>query len=212
MDNKSSKIIAIVALVVAVVGLSVGFAAFSSVLTIESSAEVAPQADTFKVGFSVSDSDLVGGDITPVVSGATADKVTLANEGNKATITGLKANFTEPGQSATYNFYVYNDSPYTAYLNTIKTTDGQQFKTCAIPEGSAATQGLVTAACGGISLTVQVGGDTYDGSETVTPNTSLTSKTAVPVTVTIAYNGTNRADGPFTVDFGNVELHYSTAQ
>jgi len=212
MDNKSSKIIAIVALVVAVVGLSVGFAAFSSVLTIESTAEVNPNSDTFSVGFSTSSSELAEGNVTATTTtGATASAATITNSKNAATISGLKASFTEPGQSATYSFYVYNDSPYTAYLNTIQLADGETFKECSIPSNSLATQGLVTAACNDITLKVKVGNAEEFTGTTLSPNEALASETAVPVTVVISYaNNNHRADGAFNVDFGNIELYYST--
>ena len=54
--DRSAKIIAIVALCVAVVGLSIGFAAFSNNLTIKSNATVTPNQNDFDVNFSTSNS------------------------------------------------------------------------------------------------------------------------------------------------------------
>ena len=45
--NRGSRVIAIIALIVAVLGLTIGFAAFSSTLNISSSANVKPNAETF---------------------------------------------------------------------------------------------------------------------------------------------------------------------
>ena len=50
--NRSTQLIAIIALVVGIIGLSVGFASFSSVLSIKSSADVKPDKDSFTVVFS----------------------------------------------------------------------------------------------------------------------------------------------------------------
>ena len=50
MENKSGKIIAIVALAIAVVALSVGFAAFADQLTISGTATVEKAADAFASG------------------------------------------------------------------------------------------------------------------------------------------------------------------
>ena len=47
--SRTSKIIAVVALVVAVLGLSLGFAAFSNTLTISSSATVSPDSGDFDI-------------------------------------------------------------------------------------------------------------------------------------------------------------------
>lgn len=50
--NKKTKVIAIVALIIGVIGLSIGFAAFSSILNIQSSANVKPDNSTMNVIFS----------------------------------------------------------------------------------------------------------------------------------------------------------------
>lgn len=51
--NKKTKVIAIVALIIGVIGLSIGFAAFSSILNIQSSANVKPDNSTMNVIFQV---------------------------------------------------------------------------------------------------------------------------------------------------------------
>ena len=48
-QNKQSKLVAILALCVSVVGLTLGFAAFSNTLTISSSATVKPDQKDFKI-------------------------------------------------------------------------------------------------------------------------------------------------------------------
>ena len=52
--NRSGQFIALLALIVAIVGVSVGFAAFSSALSIQSSANVTPDQNTLNVDFSSS--------------------------------------------------------------------------------------------------------------------------------------------------------------
>ena len=49
MKNQKQKLIAIVALCVSVLGLTLGFAAFSNTLTISSSATVTPESSDFKL-------------------------------------------------------------------------------------------------------------------------------------------------------------------
>ena len=99
--ERSAKIIAIIALCIAVAGLSIGFAAFSNNLKIESNATVTPDPNDFDVNFSSSDTSELDGTVTGTgTNSATADNATIDNSGSPR-ITGLKANFTEPGQKVT---------------------------------------------------------------------------------------------------------------
>ena len=65
--DRSTRVIAIAALIVGVVGLTIGFAFTASQLTIKSSAEVNP-VDDFSVLFSSSESSLATDDITPTMA------------------------------------------------------------------------------------------------------------------------------------------------
>ena len=114
--NRGSKIIAIVALVVAVFGLTLGFAAFSNTLVISSSATVTPSSDTFKVNFSSSDTALETNNITGVATVGTPTVGEAKISGT--TISDLTAGFTEPGQTVTYTFYARNTGDYNAKVQT----------------------------------------------------------------------------------------------
>ena len=63
--TKKEKILMIIALVVGIASLSIGFAAFSTTLNISSSASVNPNSDNFKVKFSTNQNSLVVGAVTP---------------------------------------------------------------------------------------------------------------------------------------------------
>ena len=156
MKNRSSKVMAIVALIIAVIGLGMGFAAFSNVWTISSSATVTPDSSTFKVVFS---SIINGVDTSEIVPTKTPTTLVASNgiidNTSTPTITNLKADFTAPGQKAVYDFYVYNAGEYTAYLNSIRFNGA---KKCTA--GKDANDSLVQAACNGIKVTVNVGGVT----------------------------------------------------
>ena len=156
-ENKGYKIIATVALVLGTIGVTLGYAAFSSTLTIKSSAEVKPDPTTFNVDFSSSSSAVEANDITPTlnktVTGFTATNATINNTSDPL-ISNLKATFTEPGQTATYSFYSYNAGEYVAYLNSIVFSGN---RTCTAKSGT--TQTLVDSACNGISLSVKVGNE-----------------------------------------------------
>ena len=100
--DRSTKVIAIVALCVAVFWLSVGFAAFSNDLTITSEATVKPNASDFDVNFSSSDTSETDGTVTATstagvtvqdakISNATAKISTIGyfyNEGKKSFVEG----------------------------------------------------------------------------------------------------------------------------
>ena len=210
-ENKSYKMIAIIAILVGAIGVAVGYSAFSSTLKITSSAEVTPDSDKFSVVFSSSDQSVQTNNITPTlnktVTGFSATAATIDNTTGDPTVSNLKATFTEPGQSATYSFYAYNAGEYIAYLKKIE-FDGS--KTCTARQGT--TQSLVTSACNGISLSVQVGSENATTS-TVNSITShgLAVDTAEAVTVVITYASESAiADGDFDVSFPDIKLTYKS--
>ena len=210
-ENKSYKIIVVVALVVGVIGVTLGYAAFSSTIKVTSSAEVNPDTTTFNVDFSSSSSSVQTDDIVPTlnktVTGFTATNATINNSSDPV-ISNLKATFTEPGQSATYSFYAYNAGEFVAYLNSIVFTGN---KTCTAKQGT--TQSLVDAACNGITLSAKVGSE----STTTTSVASITDHTlaknaAESVVVVISYaDGSAIADGDFEVSFPEIALTYESA-
>lgn len=210
--DRSAKIIAIVALCVAIVGLSIGFAAFSNDLTINSNATVSPNESDFDVNFSTSNTSELDGTVSGSgTNSATAENATIDNS-NSPTITGLKANFTEPGQTVTYRFYVHNAGKYVAYLNNVtyaNVSGKSATKVCTPGVGTDTT--MVAAACNGISVSIKVGNDTYTGSNSSIINHSLGLDAYEEVVVTIEYNSSaSRADGDFEVAFGNITLTYDS--
>ena len=210
--DRSAKIIAIVALCVAVAGLSIGFAAFSNNLKIESSAKVSPNQNDFDVNFSASNTSELDGTVSAVgTNSATGEDATIDNSASP-TITGLKANFTEPGQKVTYSFYAHNAGKYAAYLNNVtyaNVSGKTATKICTAGVGTDAT--MVEAACNGISVSVKVGNDTYTKSMDSISNHLLAINAYEPVVVTIEYNsGASRADGDFEVAFGDITLTYDS--
>lgn len=225
--NRGSQVLAIVALLLAVGGLSLGFAAFSQTLTIKSSAEVNP-VDKFNVEF-FGDNDatsVAGVTSDSTVTGLKAATATINN--NNHTITGLKATFTEPGQSVTYTFKARNTGEYIAYLRQVAFAQpsgaaGNALSVCTSKASAEnpATQSLVDAACDDITLSVKVGSETAVTS--TTPYTGTTHALAKPtnaqktdggedtvvVTITYAANG-DVADGDFEVTFGDVTIDYKS--
>ncbi|MBR2833795.1 MAG: hypothetical protein IKE75_05165 [Bacilli bacterium] len=213
--DRSTRIIAIAALLVGIIGISLGFAFVASQLTISSSAEVTP-VDDFHVYFSSSANSLatnavpgVGSDANVTATSATIDNTTSPKQ---PTITNLHATFTLPGQYATYSFYAYNDNDYVAYLKSL--VFANTTPTCTAK--NAADQTSVTAACAGITLSISVGsGATAITNQTTSiatiTNHTLASKSTEPIVVKIDYaSNAAKASGDFDVTFGDITLTYDT--
>ena len=219
--------ITIAALIVAIIGLSIGFAAFSNTLTIRSSASVNP-TNTMNVVFSSLNNGVGTTPVAPTLNtsatGFTATNATI----NGDTLSNLNVSFTEPGQSVTYstNLYVYNDGNYQAQLTgiTFEDADGSQegdenpWKHCvAITENvelaNQATQSLVNAACEGINISVTIG-----TAENVTPasldktlnHQIINVEGYLNARVTISYDGAY-VDGPMSVTFGDIKIGATSA-
>ncbi len=216
--NRSSKILAIIALLVSAIGLSVGFAAFSQTLTIRSSAKVQPNPSDFKVVFS--SNDITGGAevlTDPVVGVVTPANLEAANGTISNTtgprITNLGATFTAPGQKVVYTFYASNIGKYDAFLKSItfgNASSGTSPRVCTAGEGTTDSQ--VQTACNDISLKVKVGSEVETNSSVASvSNHKLLKDNSELVTVTIEYaaNGA-RADGDFSVEFGDITLNYGS--
>lgn len=178
--KRGNQVMAIAALFIAVIGLSLGFAAFSNTLTIRSSATVTPDATNFDIDFSNanvttglpegSTLPYTTGGVTSIVtspSGLTTAAGTIDNTPVGAPTLGeLKVDFTEPGQYAEYTFYTMNVGELQGFLKQINF--GSNSITCAvattdansqtIPEVERATQSLVNAACVDMSMTITVDG------------------------------------------------------
>ena len=219
-NNKTFNTVALCALIVAVAGLTIGFAAFTTSLTIQSRAEVHPGELNLDVVFSTSQSSAVNSaeTVAPTVGGTDSSEASATDATlNATTISGLSASFTKPGQTATYSFYVYNSSQYTAYLNEIlynnaSGTDPASFRNCQPGSGTS----NYTDACDNIKVTVTVGAES-DATKVSTYqqitsgiNHSLASSTGEPVTVVISYEGEAIPDGDLTVTFGDIKLNYTS--
>ena len=234
--NRSTKILFIVFLILVVVGVSAGFAAFSNNLTISSKAKVKPNNNMYiyfasqdtkvnnkivadPVSASPAQYDIIEG--VEVEHTATIDNTYASEQSPK--ITDLRADFTEPGQQVTYSFYVYNAWEYDAYLKNITIDDT---KTCTAKEGAlsanattaAQQQEKINNACNGISLSIKVGNDAAVSSTTTNINNHILKADGSnggtgfePVVVTITYaEGSSVADTDFDVTFGDITLNYSS--
>lgn len=212
--SRSTRIIAIAALVVAVVGLTIGFSSFSNSLRISSSSTVTPNMSDFSVDFSSNETVLSTDDISPTKNpdSIEATEAKIDNTGDP-TISNLTAVFTEPGQNVSYTFYAANNGQYNAFLKSIiyaNVTGESSFRVCTANQGT--TDALVQAACDDISVSVKVGNEAVTkGTVNNIANHLLSKGSFEPIVVTMEYaeNG-DRADGDFSVAFGNITLEYSS--
>jgi len=210
--NKRKQYLIPILVLAGVLTLTIGFAAFSSNLVIEPGASVTPNASSFKVVFSKSESGEETGTLTPTTgTGATATIDNTSNE--KPTISNLSANFVSPGEETTYEFYAYNKGEYKAYLTNIafNNVSGTELtKTCVAATGTS--QDLVDQACEGISMHIDIDGLLADTTMD-TSGHSIDKTKAHKVVITIKYDqNAARADGNFTVTFGNIELTYKSIE
>lgn len=211
--DKSDRNISLVALIIGVIAISVAFTAYSKTLSINLGTGLRPNEGTFKVGFSLLPDEIVVADIvpkkTPETLKATNAKITNSTS---PTISGLHATFTEPGQSATYYFYIHNNGENTIFLNNItfiNVPGTNAFKVCDAVNSDNSTS--VEVACEGISLSVKVGAEkSVTSSVPSIANHSLLVNNSELVTVTISYNGPANFQNAFDVRFGDITLRYDS--
>ena len=154
--ERGAKIIAIVALLIAVVGLTVGYAAYSSTLTINGTATVDPAS--WKVNFGYKTGNSLTGTIKGHATETTAP--TLAD----TTISGFNVTLKAPGDSVTYNFLIKNSGTLNAELASF--TMGTL--TCAPNASGSISQEDATKLCGELKYTLA-----YADGSTITTGTTL---------------------------------------
>lgn len=202
-NNRYSKYIAIIALLISVVGVSLGFAAFSNTVQIQAQADVRPDSSAYRGGvLSTDPNDVEEGTVTPTTSGgATAEAADLTETG----IENIMVHFTAPNQSATYSFYGINKSEFLAYLNEVN------FGSKSCTPGTGTTASYVTEACNDIVMTIAIGSDSWTETDNDINGHTIDSQANEPITVTIEYlEGGATADGDFDVDFGTSTIKYGT--
>lgn len=215
MKNKK---LTLTALIIAVLSLSIGFAAFSNSLNIKSSANVNPNEDDFGVVFSKEKDSVVDGKVVVASQNTTGNESgvgTIVNNAGAPEISGLSAEFTAPGQQVVYEFYVKNVGSYNAYLTELIFGDGKSFITCT--PSSDATKDLVDKACEGIKVFVNIENEskvfTSDTLVNTLDNHMISKGASEKVTVTLSYlEGSEVADGDFTVTFGDIGSTYATVK
>lgn len=218
MEKNNNKIIAVVALVVAVVSLAIGFAAFSDSLSIGGSANVKGTN-----AFDDATNDLAYVSTTPEchITGSNISTSTTPYTAGTATgdvWSGISVPLTTENPSVTCTAVVKNKTSYAAYLKSIATTSGIS---CSSSGANAQTN--ENNICNAVSVDVQVGSVATDkitfGTSAVTKNdtTGSIAKSGdsgdeATVTVKITYDGIAVADEDVVVTLPTITHNYSSAQ
>ncbi len=227
--QRQIKILSIISLVLAISAMTLGFAAFSTTLSISSSATVTPSSEDFKITiygykdadlekiFSFQDSDLTDSYSSCLFGEATCTTASIDN--SKHTISNLKANFENKAGAVAYFFVIKNEGKYDAYLdlsNMITESEGDRFlgnilnKKCTVGEG--ATDSLVSAACEGMTGFISIL-DKTTGDPIILSDDSyvIPAGSNEFLTLQFEYKGPF-ADGPFNVEFDDIQLTFSTTK
>ena len=213
MEKNNGKVIAIVALLVGVVALSVGFAAFADELTIAGSANAKVGANPFDDA----DKGLAYLSSSPkcYVTGDTSKKaIDGASVGTASgdAWSGISVPLTKDAPSVTCEAVVENKTSYTAYLRGLVSSGGL---TCT--SSGANKTSNETNVCGGASATVTIGTTSINitnaaaTASNVSGSIAPTSGTET-VTVVIAYNPDVNYDEDTTITLPTITHSYSSAE
>lgn len=212
MEKNNGKIVAVVALVVAVVSLSVGFAAFAATLTIDSNATVKANDE-----FSPNVNYVSGSTKCYYTDDNTKTAITGASAGTASnkTWTGVSVPLTTEHKSVTCEAQISNTSAYVAKLNKISISDVLSCASVAASGDDAATN--VSTICPTVSAKVDVATDTATFTSTNKADVTSVSSTIAKdngtemVYLTIAYTSTVAADGDIKITVPTISLLYKTA-
>ena len=214
MEKNNGKIIAIVALVVAVVALSVGFAAFADQLTIDGTATAkgnnAFDDATNGLNYKANTQTCVAADDSSNVVTGSYSAGTLSDD----SWTGISVPLTAAHPSVICTATVENKTDYTAYLKSIGASGGV---TCSSTGDNASTN--ASNVCSTVNVVVQF--DTGDTNKltfgTAKPTTnsstngSIAGKAEKNVTVTISYDASAVTDEDVTITLPTITHDYSSA-
>lgn len=215
--QRQIKILSIVALVVAIAGMSLGFAAFSATLNISSNASVTPDSGDFEIQLCNDDRlNYCDEILTDYVAYYYEYGGAINNYGDVGgNVAFFKMTFTKPGQAIEYKFYAQNVGKYDAYLRSVffESLEDGSYKRCSASttDETKATDTLVQAACDGINISVSIDGIQQAISPYGIFGHKLAKQTVEEIKVKFEYEADAAyVDGPFNVEFGKLEFYYST--
>ena len=204
----------IVALVLAVTAMTLGFAAFSTTLNISSSASVTPNSDDFKIKLIGIDGDNKFNVLESTVSGN--EGAVISDDG--LYVSGIRAKLSKPGDYVRYHGLIENNGEYDAYfvgarLNKIGDTESS--KKCVSTGDNPVSAELLESICG--NILVSYGIYEYDENSGEIFNDIMNLGDVLEkgkkyfIHFTIKYKDVAPyADGDFEVIFGDAQLIFSS--
>ena len=229
-QNRQSKIVAIVALCISVLGLTLGFAAFSNTLTISSSATVSPDEADFKITVlglnqgAFKDGDSIGDVIfdlnnynqTSSYPKVNYDRVTATPaviDNENLTLKNLSASLIKDDDSAVYYFVLRNDGEYDAYFDVASLSDLYEGKTGTCTPAAGTSADLVNQTCSSIKLQMMLASDDGEIDMSTVDKYEIKKGDYIYLVVGVRYDSaTVYADGDFSVSFEDLKLEFSTTK
>ena len=229
--ERQVKLLSIIALVVAIAGMTLGFAAFSTTLTISSSATVTPNSEDFKIvayglpeGY---DEALIQGNplaieeytsttsVHPVLGGkwndtdmpynASIGKISSAN--NSIVISNIHVELKKEYENAIYPIVIKNEGQYNSYM-TVETV-GERI--CTAADGNM-TESMEDA-CEKFNWRVDFADKTGDAIDI--ENSFMLSKGEFIIVAVDLYNYYGEKpvpDGAMDIIFPDIKFTFSTTQ
>ena len=202
--NRQIKMMFIVALVLSVTAMTLGFAAFSTTLNISSSASVTPNSDDFKVRFVG-----INGDNKAIVEAYSSSQKPEAGiiSDDGLSISGINVSMQKIGDGAKFCVYIENQGQYDAVITKkgLKYIEGTELKRRCT--GPGVSPELLEGFCESLSL----GFDLYslDGQIISSNDLILRKGEKVRIVFTILYQESSwYVDGPVTVEFGDAYFDF----
>ena len=171
-NGREMKILVVAALIISIVAIGIGFAAFSETLTINGNASV--QTSSWKVKFS----ELGTATLTGTASEVT--KPTLSD----TTIGTYNATFKTPGDSVSYKIKVSNTGSYNAKITTATIS----VPSCTGKAGEATADADAAKVCDKLTYTlVYDTDDTQSAGQAVAVGDTLSAGETRPMVLTLKY-------------------------
>lgn len=186
--EREFKIIAVIALVVAVAGIGVGFAAYTRSFTV-STFDATVNASDINPFTPTTGSETSTGLVLSDAATTTTSTVTSAGTASNNTWSGIVVAFDDQHRTASLTATVNNFSAYAAYLKSITIADGFA---CAAETPAETNGSLVTSLCSSVAMTVSIdtASATYDADASTTISNYTAASNATAGTVSAASGST----------------------
>ena len=204
-NDRGFKVIAVIALLIAVVGLSIAYAGYTTNLNVTGTATVASAWNV-----------VWAGDITSSNTGyATLDNTGLTLDSTNKTVSGTLGTLKAPGDTISYSWYAKNAGEIDAKLTSVTTPDKTVALTCTSKDTTLLTDADAQTFCNN-NIVVSFKYNTTDlsyssGTYTGANNETLAHSVQVPVTMKLEYKSVDNATElptDINVSINTTQFHY----